>query len=211
MKIDDTLMKAAAELYDDRLAYHNFSHIDFVFRAADTILERCRRYGITLNEEVVYIALLFHDAGFFEDHVALGYDSKEAYSADLAAGVLADHGYADDVIAAVKQAILGTHFDGHCASNEDRAVRMADLSGLAADYEIFLENAVKLRSEYELLTGDPIDWNTWKDVAVERLLLFIREDMELTDEEYDDNGDSLFRQAVMKNVERLRKEPAPTS
>ena len=209
MKIDNALLKAAEEYYDQRLAYHNFSHIHFVFAAADTILERCRRHNVIVNEDVVCLALLFHDAGFMEDHTVLGFESKEAYSAHIAGEVLGAHDIDPHIIDCVKQAILCTHCDGHCASNEDRAVRAADLSGLAADYGIFRDNAIRLKSEYEFLNRGSIDWQSWKDMAIDRLLLFLREDMELTDEEFDEQGDSLFRQAVLRNVERLRQEPEP--
>lgn len=202
-------MKEAESLYDPNLAYHNFNHIHYVFAAADRIIERCRRNDVELDDDVVYLALLLHDAGFIEDHAALGFDSKEAYSADLAEGLLNRYGYDAEVINKVKQAIASTHCDGHCSSNEDKAVKGADLSGLADSYHVFLDNAIKLKKEYEMFNGHVLDWQTWKDMAIDRLQLFLVDDMEMTGEEYDEQGESLFRRAVIENIDRFRNEPAP--
>ncbi|MCG8325664.1 MAG: hypothetical protein MI673_09110, partial [Thiotrichales bacterium] len=118
--INAELTREAEQLYDDKLAYHNFSHIHYVFTRADEIINRCRKHGVEVDEEVVYIALLFHDAGFIEDHEQLGFDSKEAYSAYLAGQILQKLDYEAGLIDKVKQAIIATHCDERCISNEDR-------------------------------------------------------------------------------------------
>lgn len=200
-------MKEAESFYDPELAYHNFSHIHYVFAAADQIIKRCKRNNVDVDETVVYLALLFHDAGFAEDHSALGFDSKEAYSAHLSGEILKQHGYDTNTIDQVKQAILSTHCDVRCRTNEDRVVKAADLSGLADTYQVFLDNAMKLKLEYEHFNGGEISWQDWKDTAIARLQLFLEDNMELTDEEFDESGDSLFQQAVRKNVEQFQDEP----
>ncbi len=207
--IDMTIMNKAESLYDPKLAYHNFNHIHYVFAAADDIIERCRRNRVELDENVVYLALLFHDAGFIEDHVAMGFNSKEAYSARIAERILDEHDYEEEFIRKVSQAIIKTHCDERCDTNEDRAVKRADLSGLADSYQVFLDNAILLKQEYELLHGRKISWDDWKTQAIDRLLLFLSDTLELTDEEFDGNGESLFQRAVTANIERFRNEPAP--
>jgi hypothetical protein len=47
-------------------------------------VERCLKEGVPINGEVVYYALLFHDAGYHENHASMGFTSKEVYSAHLA-------------------------------------------------------------------------------------------------------------------------------
>lgn len=209
ISIDKALLAEAESFYDPKLAYHNFSHINYVFAAAESIIERCRQNGLQPDETVVFLALLFHDAGFIEDHKAKGFDSKEAYSATIAKEVLAKHGYEASTINKISQAIMSTHCDERCQSIEDKIVKGADLSGLADSYEVFLDNAIKLKDEYELFNNHDIAWRDWKDMAIKRLLLFIDDEMELTDKEFNEAGESLFRNAVISNVERLRKEPAP--
>ena len=201
--------KAAERLYDPKLAYHNFGHIEFVLSAAEKILENCRQENLSLDEEVVYLALLFHDAGFIEDHVARGHASKEEYSARLAEQILPEFGIDQSTIEKVVQAILCTHCDGQCRCNEDKAVRAADLSGLAADYKVFKDNAVKLMQEYKLLTGRDISWQQWKEIAVDRIGLFLREDMTLTAVELDERGESRFQAATRANMDRLLADDSP--
>jgi len=209
VQIDEALMKEAESLYDPSLTYHNFNHIHYVFAAADRIIERCRKNNVELDDDVVYLALLLHDAGFIEDHTAHGFDSKEAYSAHLAEGILSRHGYDAEVINKVKQAIASTHCDGRCSSNEDKVVKGADLSGLADSYHVFLDNAIKLKNEYEMMNGQTLDWQVWKDMAIDRLQLFLVDDMELTSDDYDEQGESLFQRAVTENIDRFRNEPVP--
>ncbi|MCG8325223.1 MAG: hypothetical protein MI673_06880, partial [Thiotrichales bacterium] len=69
--------------------------------------------------------------------------------------------------------------------------------------------AIKLKDEYELFNGKMIDWQQWKDQAIDRLLVFIEDEMEMTEEEFDTDGNSRFQQAVLANVNRLRAEPPP--
>ena len=81
MRRNPDLEKRVADLYDDRLHYHNFGHVLRVIDAGARMLEQCREEGVTVDEEAVYYAILLHDAGFHEDHEARGFPSKEAYSA----------------------------------------------------------------------------------------------------------------------------------
>ena len=60
-------------------------------------------------------------------------------------------------------------------------VRAADLSGLSSQYDIFLENALKIKAEYELLTGKSVDWDNWKLATIKLLKEFVSREIELTD------------------------------
>lgn len=195
--------KAAAALYDPKLPYHNFGHAYTVMLEGQAIVERCREENIAIDAEAVYYALLFHDAGFHEDETALGFESKEAYSAHLAKQTLSDCGISAEVIKKVEAAILSTHCDALCYSNEDRAVRAADLSGLAIDYNEFKENTVKLKQEFELMYGQSIEWTDWKEKAIERIELFLRADMKLTSHYCDEQGNSRFHAKVRENLQTL--------
>lgn len=198
--------KAARELYDSSMPYHNFDHALEVAEAGQHIVDKCRVEGIDIDEEVVYLALLLHDAGYHEDHLALGFESKEAYSADLAEKLLRERSLNEKSISMIKDAILSTHCDAECHSNEDKAVRAADLSGMASDYLSFKDNALKLKREYEMMSGKDVSWEEWRGEAADRIELFLRVEMALTSDYYDNTGHSIFHTKVRENLTRLRND-----
>jgi predicted metal-dependent HD superfamily phosphohydrolase len=203
-----TVEEAAAALYDPVLPYHNFRHALAVAEEGRRIVDRCRAAGIVIDADVVHYACLLHDAGYRDDHAARGFESKEAYSAELAADVLDRCGVDRRVAAAVREAILSTHCDAHCASVEARAVRAADLSGLGADFASFRDDAVKLKHEHEIMTGEDLPWDTWREVACRRIAAFLRERLDLTAADVDASGDSVLAVRARENVRRLLAEPA---
>ena len=207
---DKTLEKIAASLYDPKLPYHNFGHAITVTRYSEGLIDKCRQENVPLDETVVYYALLFHDAGYQEDHRALGFASKEAYSAELSEHALREYNVAEDIISKVKTAILATHIDGVCESNEDKAVRASDLSGLAAGYDVFKTNAIKLREEQEMMLGQSPDWSTYTVSVRDTVRLFLREELELTSDYFDEDGNSVFHTKVEENIQILLSDNSPT-
>jgi predicted metal-dependent HD superfamily phosphohydrolase len=205
--VRDVELEAAIErLYSSALPYHNFGHALDTLDAADTIISHCKEEGIRVDAQVVYYALLLHDAGFHEDHDTLGYESKEAYSAQLAADLLNQHGVYDKTIEKVSAAILSTHRDGKFFSAEQKAVRAADLSGLAGDYETFRNNSKNLKSEYELLSGKSLTWGEWIDKAAETIRFYLSQEIRLTSYFSNENGESAFHLAVRRNLDQLLEE-----
>ena len=207
---DKVIEKTASQLYESKLPYHNFGHAVTVTRYSEGIIERCKREGIPLDEDVVYYALIFHDAGYHEDHLEKNYESKEAYSADLAESALRDYGVDEEKIKKVKQAIMSTHIDAKCYSNEDKAVRASDLSGLAAGYDVFKLNAIRLKDEHELMHGEKVSWEEWRKGVRKTLELFLREELELTSDYYDKDGQSVFHKLTRENLETLLADDQPT-
>ena len=205
MPIDtkQSIINAAESLYDQSLPYHNFDHIRDVLDAAEHILEKCSAESIAVDEEVVFYALLFHDAGYHEDHEANGFDTKEAYSAHLAEQVLKQHGISDNNIKKIKQAINCTHIEGVCQSNEDKVVKNSDLSNLCAEYSSFKATSLKLLAEYNLMNGLNIKWDDWKQIAVNRLEQYLDDSIFLTSDSYNDNGECVFIVNTRSNIEKL--------
>ena len=201
----------AAALYSAALPYHNFDHIRDVLRAGEEILARCQAEHIRIDVDVVYHALLFHDAAYQEDHRALGYRSKEAYSAALAAAVLAEFDVTPMHIQKCTAAILATERDGHFVSAEQKAVRAADLSGMAASYPVFLDNSLRLKREHELLNARALSWADWQQISAEVLGHYLGQEIRLTSNFYDDHGESDFHARVRANLERLLGESAEPS
>ncbi len=207
---DKQLEKIASTMYEPKMPYHNFGHAITVTRFSEGIIEKCRNEGIPIDEKVVYYALLFHDAGYHEDHTALGFETKEAYSADLSEQALRDHGVDEETIEKVKAAILSTHMDAKCYCNEDKVVRMSDISNLGADYKEFKLNTVRLKEEHELMKNVTVGWDEWKNSARETLELVLRESMDVTSDYYDEDGNSVFHATAMQNLATLLADDSPT-
>ncbi|MFT5131567.1 MAG: hypothetical protein ACI9SC_000025 [Gammaproteobacteria bacterium] len=207
---DKTIEKTASELYEPKMPYHNFGHAITVTRFSEGIIEKCKHESVLLDEKVVYYALIFHDAGYHEDHLAKGFDTKEAYSAELSGQALRDYGVDEDTISKVHAAILATHVDAQCYSNEDKAVRASDLSGLTAEYKVFKLNAIRLMEEHEMMHGEKVAWEDWKLGVKENLELFLREELKLTSDYYDENGNSVFHAHTRENLTALLADNSPT-
>ena len=211
MTSDETLEKAAAALYSDSLPYHNFRHALRSVEAGREIVARCVKEGIRIEEDVVYYALLFHDAGYQDDHKSRGFDTKEAYSASLAAKALKEHGVPQATVRKVIEAIQATHRDAKFTTTEQKAVRAADLAELAADYETFRTNTENLKSEYEMQSGRHLSWDEWIDRAIDVIRYFLAQEIRLTSHYANDHGESVFHQRVRGNLERLRHEKAASA
>jgi predicted metal-dependent HD superfamily phosphohydrolase len=196
----------AATLYSAALPYHNFQHVLTTLAAAEKIIRRCVVEDIRVDWHVVYYALLFHDAGYHEDHQKLGHVSKEAYSAELARDCLARRKILARVIKKVVAAILSTHRDARFVTAEQKAVRAADLSGLAAEYPTFRDNTARLKQEYEMLTGVSMAWSDWAQRVIETVRHYLRQEIRLTSYFVNDHGESAFHVSAEANLRRLQRE-----
>lgn len=204
---DQSLDLEAVALYSDQLPYHNFEHVQDTLTAANAIIERCRVEHIRLDAEVVYYALLFHDAGYHKDHLALGHRNKEAYSAELAEQALGKRSINAGIIEKTVAAILATERDATFVSAEQKVVRAADLSGMGEPYPDFLKKSLKLKREYEVLNQTKLDWAGWQRISRDVLGFYLRQEIRLTSYFYDESGESAFHQAVRSNLQQLLLEP----
>jgi predicted metal-dependent HD superfamily phosphohydrolase len=194
------LEQVAAELYSDQMPYHSFNHVLGTLAAGAVLVERCLKEGIPINGEVVYYALLFHDAGYHESHISKGFTSKEEYSAHLAVQCLRAEAIPEATIRRVVAAILSTQRDAQFTTNEEKAVRAADLAGLASDYKTFRSDVEKLRQESEMLTGRKVAWDEWKTSVKETISFYLSQEIRLT------QTDSLFYARAHQNLSRLLRE-----
>ena len=203
---DSNLEKIAETYYDSRLHYHNFQHILHTLAFGSKILLDCQSEHVTLKKDIVYLAILFHDAGYSEDHIHLGFETKEKYSANLAESVLRTENYPPTEIRAVKEAIVSTERNATFKTAEQQAVRAADLFGMAANYDIFLLNSVKLKKEHEYLSKSKISWDAWKKVSIDVVKDFITHDIPLIGYFKKSDSGSEFSIAVEKNLKRFTAE-----
>ena len=91
-------------------------------------------------------------------------------------------------------------------TNEDKLVRLADLWGLAADYDQFKLDTVNLKRESEMLGGCQIGWDEWKAMARDRINQYLLEDMALLSDYYDEAGNSVFHARARDNISMLMSD-----
>lgn len=205
LKINDHIYNSARDLYNNKLHYHNFSHVIDVLDNAEKLLKECDSQNITYDKKVICHAILFHDAGYAIDHLKKGFDNKEAYSAFLAKTVLSDFGECKEHIEEVMQAVLCTHMDAECDSTNDMVVRAADLLGMIAPYNQFKIKAVDLYKERELMTGQNISWEQYRTEASNIIRKFLKPPIKLNIELF--SGDNcIFKTSILDNVDKLTKD-----
>lgn len=199
--------KRAVALYDAKLPYHNFLHALRVASIALEIARRCIREGLAVDVLVVYLAALFHDAGYHLDHVARGFASKEELAVSLTRPALEAIELDEHRILAVEKTILATQRDAVFTTVEEKIVRAADLDSLASTYNEFLTANRQLKAEFELLQGEKLTWTEWKEMTRTAVTFYLGQDIRLTSAYADHNGHSIFHQGARENLERFLKAP----
>lgn len=205
--IESKMLRAAEGLYSPTLPYHNFEHAKNIVAEIMAIADRCKSEGVELNRHVAYLAALFHDAGYHLDHLKKGYETKEEFSAALAKQELTKAGMSEEISTQVSDTILATHRDAAFAINEQKALRAADLAGLAKNYEVFVRNTVLLKREYELMHDTKITWELWKTNVAQLIDFYLSQDIRLTKEHDNEKGESTFHLEVRENLRRLLDTP----
>ena len=205
LRTTDSIYDSANDLYSDNLFYHNFDHVNETIANAEKILEECDRKSISYDEKIVCHAILFHDAGYHVNHVKKGFESKESYSAYLAENILSNHGETKKHIEEVVSAILCTQIDAACDSYNQMIVRAADLLGLISPYMEFKSKSVALFYERELLSGEKITWEQYKNEAFKIIHNFLKPKINL-DIELFSKGNYMFHAKVFHNLDTLMKD-----
>ncbi|MEN8252055.1 MAG: hypothetical protein ABFQ53_00525 [Patescibacteria group bacterium] len=195
----------AQNLYEG-IPYHSFNHIQDTIESADEIIAKCEESGMKVDNTLVMYSLLFHDAGYHENHKKKGFKTKEGYSAFLAERELQSLNISEEDIMKIKKCIISTHRDEEANSVEEKIVRAADLVGLAGDYKDFKENAIKLKQEAEMRLGDEISQEEWKKRVRKDVEIYLKQDIRLTNFYEDENGESVFHKKTRDNLERFLKE-----
>ncbi len=199
------LLQRAARQYR-KLPYHNWQHALGAAARGMEIARQCKQEGKHVNIEVVKWALLFHDAGYHQNHAQKGFKTKEGYSIFLAQREMEKMRFAPKLINAVGRAIAATHRDASFDTTEAKVVRAADLAGLAAPYAEFIRNTRNLKTEFERMHGKKVPWNEWKKQAAKIIDFYLKQDIHLTPNYEDKNGESIFHRRARENVRRMIRE-----
>jgi len=131
------------KLYEPR-PYHNFGHALNVWEKIIEFLNR----GIKANEELLYWSALLHDAGYGQDFKKLGFISNEHMHAQIAFDFLLNLGKDPQFCQKVAETILATNPHIYPQTTEQKLLRAADLSGLAADFSHYREFYEKIKAEF---------------------------------------------------------------
>lgn len=206
---DDKVAQLALRFYDASLPYHNFGHIQDCLAAAEAIFGRCRKRSLKVDKRIVRWALLFHDAGYQEDHRRKGFSDKEEYSAHIAGECLAEQGASAGHIGLVQQAIRATRRGAVVPlTPEIQAVRAADLAQLPAEYAVFKANTVKLQREHEKLSGGSVAWPEWVTRVVPELEEFVNAEAFREPGASDKEASEIGRR-IRDNLKRLQNDSKP--
>lgn len=210
MPAQSQLTKVAAGYYSQELPYHNFNHAVSAAQEGRRLAKLCRAEGLSPNEQVINLALLFHDAGYHEDHAALGFESKEAYSADIARRELTRMGVESSMVGMVCHAILGTRIPhGHlCRSLEDLIVRRADVVNIGGPFQPFFANTILLWHEWDMMNNHKT-WPQWQEFNNYILSHYLDERLAVWKGDLLPDGKSKFVSQLGRNLEQLMKEPEP--
>ena len=195
----------AKELYGN-IPYHNFDHASEAVELGYEIIAKCQASGIEVDSDLVRYSLLFHDAGYHKDHEKEGFNSKEEYSAHLAGEALKSLDVSGETIENVKKCIISTHKDEEFNAVEEKIVRAADLVGLAGEYDQFRKNAIKLKEESEIISGNKISWEDWKRGVEDIIGFYLKQDIRLTECYKDKDGGSIFHNKTKKNLEKFMND-----
>lgn len=209
--IDEATVERALARYTDdiddepTLEYHNAGHVRDVLGAAETLADRWEDAGEAVDRDLLAAAALYHDADYHRP--VERYDHREARSAAIAARELADLGFDDPFRDRVSAAILATHVDADPteASSEGRLLRTADLRGLAADYEVFVDATERLRREAGQLHGEVPSRVTWLNRTLRRVSAHLCHDVRLHPRTGDERA-SEFHTSAVQNLMRLSNE-----
>lgn len=196
----------AEKLYSKKLPYHNFEHALRSVKFSRKLCKRCKEEGIVIDKNVVEKALLFHDAGYHQNSVSLGFKTKEDYSAFLAEKSLKSLGYDSLFIKKVKKAILSTKAKSKFKTSEEKIVRAADLAGLAGSYREFLDNSIRLKKEWEMFSKKKISWDEWKEKTKKVIDFYLMQNIQLTKYFRNKKGESIFHLRAKKNLNKFLNE-----
>lgn len=195
----------ARNCYAD-LPYHNFNHAMATADEAVRIAQRCVAEGLVVDELVVFLAGLFHDAYHHVDPKQHGFVSKEEYAAATATVLLIKCRAPMAIIKPVSAAILATHKDMPFTTVEQKIVRAADLSNFGGPYKDFLDANLRLKCEREMLGGKPISWDAWKLETHRIAEFYCSQDIRLTSAYANPDGTSRFHTNTRANVARFLAE-----
>lgn len=188
------------------IPFHNFNHALKKTRDAIKLIKRCNKYNIPVNTKIVLYAMLWHDAGYHTDAKSKWYATKEQYSAFIIDKILNKYKEESYIVKRVVNAILATQGDMAPRNTEEKIVRAADLMDMAWPYEGFVRDNRLLFQEYQLLVDPNCTRSQRKEKTQHIIEFYLAQDIYLTPEHDDEQGDSIFHTRARNNLEKFLHE-----
>lgn len=196
----------ARHLHRNDYEYHNWQHIENTLAEARRLMALCSENGVDSDQEVIELGVLLHDALFDVPEDTHPDQSKEEFSAALAADVLQGFPVTPEKIIQVQSCILSTERGVRCTSLEAVIVRRADLANVADNYDVFMENAGKLLKEFRRIHGQDMPIEQWVKGIKENLDEYFSEDLSLGPFDHDRIGVNPFVRGYKRNIARLSRD-----
>lgn len=190
----------------DEMPYHNIGHPQDVRDHARKLVERCKKAGISVEELVVELGALLHDALSDVDPKLFGHDSSESLAAFVSKNLLINLGVPLETAEKVSQGIKATNALVNPQTVEEKILRAADLREMSASYNEFRANSLKLKHEAELRRGVTIDLWSSTVSQCKYLQLYLWRMIELTPDALDSDGRSVWHTIAMRNILGLAEE-----
>ena len=204
---------AAKEFYSPDLPYHNWDHARDAVRDAEALNSRLqRRTGRIVGGGVLMVTLAWHDTGFHEDHIKLGFQTKEQYSAHLVREYLESVGAPESFIVLVESGIAATEQGAERTTDLELLSRAADVRNVGDIFQRFVSSNLKLRAEKETLTGIKVPWDEWVNGTQDYVDLLVEESQRELPLLGESTGAFMsFDTRARENMARLANTPEPGS
>lgn len=196
MRGTQSIEKLARPYYGAR-PYHNWAHAKRVLAVSLALAERCGEYGISVIEEVLVWAALFHDALYTENSREFGCATAEELSAQVAMQEMAKHGKPEWMIRLVSGAIRATSAKVFPATVEAKILRAADLSGMARGFSDYREDFERLITEFHFSSAWEFFWPN-----LQAMIGYLWPQIALTPQYQNARGASDWHERVLDNIAR---------
>lgn len=151
----------AQAFYSDIMEHHNWQHGLATAQESVALAGLWSPPGSDGQLEIAAVAGAWHDAGYHEDHRALGFATKEEYSDRLATEFLTAQGAPQALIDGVSEAIVATTHGVPRTSPLEATVHMADVVNIGRDYGTFLRVSARMFAEAQVFSGNTTDYHKW--------------------------------------------------
>jgi hypothetical protein len=193
-------------LPDERRPYHGVSHPDRVWAKAQILMDRCAHHGIPVDGDALRNAVEGHDALSHVPPHYLGFDSPERLAATLTFRFLVDRGYSEAKAMKISDIVMATNPDVRPTTTEEIIMRAADIWNVGATYAEFREGTLALHREDEIKQRAEILFSSYVRGSFLYLERFIWPMLELTPEDKDSAGRSVFHTNATRNMVTLWRE-----
>lgn len=190
--------------------FHDFEHhaVDVLWSVMD-MADTCEANDHLVSRRALVPASLQHDSGYYLDHSALNFDSKEALSKDIFLQNSPKYGLSKKETAIGAQAIMSTKVGIRPISLEDKILRRADLENVAGEYRIFRYRTRLLGKEALVLFGrQKSDSVSIAESSLAILSEYFSDSLALGDFDVVKGGRSQFELRAIANLKHLAKDIA---